>query len=49
MKKPYEEMKVNLVGAVSQVVAKSGSYLDCSQQFDTKGPDEGGGQEKKCS
>jgi hypothetical protein len=47
MKKPYEPMKVTLVGEISDVVNKSGPDLDLSQNFSTKSPDEGGGQEKQ--
>jgi hypothetical protein len=46
MKKPYEEMKVTLVGTVSNVVNKSGPDVDNSQNFSIKSPDQGGGQEK---
>jgi hypothetical protein len=49
MKKPYEEMKVNHVGAVSQVVAKSGNYMDCSKNFESKTFDAGSGQETQCN
>jgi len=46
MKKAYEEMKVTLVGALSNVVNKSGPDVDSSINFTTKSPDEGIGQEK---
>ena len=45
MKKPYEEMKLTLVGAIPVVVDKSGPDVDSSQNFTTKSPDEGEGQE----
>jgi len=45
MKKAYEPMKVTLVGKISNVVNKSGSYTDLSQNFSGKSPDEGEGQE----
>lgn len=46
MKKTYEQMKVTLAGKISNVVNKSGPNVDLSQNFTTKSPDEGGGQEK---
>jgi len=45
MKKNYEEMKVTLVGKISNVVNKSGPNVDLSANFNNKSPDEGGGQE----
>lgn len=49
VKKPYEKMKVSLIGVVSNVVNKSGPDVDCSQQYDIKGSDSGDGQERNCS
>ena len=48
MKKQYEQMKVTLVGALKNVVDKTGNYTDSSGQFDVsdKTFDAGGGQEK---
>lgn len=43
MKKAYPAMNVRRVGAISQVVAKSGDYMDCSKNFESKTFDEAGG------
>ena len=45
MKKPYASMEVKQVGAISNIVNKSGTYLDISQNFEGKTFDAGGGQE----
>ena len=43
MKKPYEQMKVTLVGELKNVVDKTGGYVDPSGQFDDKPWDNRGG------
>lgn len=45
MKKDYETMKVELVGAVSNIVNKSGTFNDLSQNFESKTFDAGGGND----
>jgi hypothetical protein len=40
MKEPYEEMKIELVGALNDVVNKSGPDADLSQNFESKTEDE---------
>lgn len=45
MKKQYEQMKVTLVGALKNVVDKTGSYVDSSGQWTDKTWDGGSGQE----
>lgn len=47
MKKSYNSMTVELVGEINSIVNKSGSATDLSQNFESKKPDRGGGQEKK--
>jgi hypothetical protein len=48
MKHAYDGMQVELLGAVGTVVNKTGTYVDCSQNFETKSFDAGGGQEANC-
>jgi hypothetical protein len=43
MKKVYQAVNVKRVGAISQVVAKSGDYMDCNKNFESKTFDEAGG------
>ena len=47
MKKMFEPMAVSFVGALNNVVNKSGAFCDLSQNFETKSPDDGGGQEEQ--
>jgi hypothetical protein len=46
MKKQYEQMKVTFVGALKNVVDKTGPSVDSSGQWDDKSYDKGGGQDK---
>ncbi len=48
MKKAYDAMKISHVGAISEIVAKSGNFMDCAKNFESKTFDAGGGQEKNC-
>lgn len=43
MKREYTPMDVRVVGTVSTVVNKSGTFCDLSTQFETKTFDEGSG------
>ena len=45
MKKTFEPMAVSFVGALNNVVNKSGAFCDLSQQFELKSDDSGTGQE----